>query len=253
MKIEKDVLNVLSRSTTEGHILYLPQGQLDRSLYVAVNKCLECIGGKWDRKSKGHVFSSDPSDLLDEMINTGEVTDAKKEFQFFETPQDIAIQMVKRMNIEDSDVLLEPSAGKGAILKNFPSLNRSYAVELNPENASFLNENFPNVHVFARDFLDPSLYSDSSFPVGFDKIIMNPPFSKHQDIKHIFQAWDILNKDGMLISVVSESPFFREDKLSKEFMNLLNSNDVRVTDLEPGAFKESGTMVKARIVQLYKR
>lgn len=33
---------------------------LDRSQYVAVNKALETMGGKWNKKQGGHVFTFDP-------------------------------------------------------------------------------------------------------------------------------------------------------------------------------------------------
>ena len=41
---------------------------LDRKLYVEVNAALEALGGKWDRKSKAHVFGEGPADALDQVI-----------------------------------------------------------------------------------------------------------------------------------------------------------------------------------------
>jgi hypothetical protein len=77
---------------------------------------------------------------------------------------------------------------------------------------------------------------------------MNPPFSKQQDVKHILHAWELLADGGTLVSVVSESPFFRENALSKEFRRWVEDNDVDVTSLDAGTFKESGTMVKTRLL-----
>ncbi len=37
MKIPNEVANVLAESRTVGELLYLPQGQLERNLYLAVN------------------------------------------------------------------------------------------------------------------------------------------------------------------------------------------------------------------------
>lgn len=258
MKISQDVLNILSHSSVDGHTLFLPPTQLERNLYLAVNKCLELIGGHWDRKAKGHVFSVDPSDLLDEMINTGEVTDSKKEFQFFETPRSIVQRMIGYAEIKPTDILLEPSAGNGAILKKFPKENTSYAIELNDNCYRFLKTEFAGDDVYSKpdvylgDFLMSAHLNSNFFPSEFDKIIMNPPFSKGQDIRHIFHAHDILKKGGRLVSIVSESPFFRENKLSQEFrewlFDLEDKNLAMVYDLDAGTFKESGTMVKARII-----
>lgn len=78
MKIPDEILAILSKCEVEGNILFLPQEQLDRKTYLAVNKCLSNIGGKWNRKAKGHVFDHDPSDDLDSMLLTGETVDMKK-------------------------------------------------------------------------------------------------------------------------------------------------------------------------------
>lgn len=78
-KIADNILDILGECRTEGNTLFLPDRQLERSTYQAVNKVLESIGGKWDRKAKGHVFAEgDPAELLDNVILAGEITDLKK-------------------------------------------------------------------------------------------------------------------------------------------------------------------------------
>lgn len=241
MKIKEEVLSVLKNSTVEEdkNLLFLPQEQLDRKLYTEVNKCLESIGGAWNRKLKAHLFDHNPSEDLDEMINTGEWNDKKKEYQFFPTPREIVRQMISLAEIKRTDVLLEPSAGQGNILEWFPKENPYIAVELMADNCKKLHEK--GYSVANTDFL--TLTS-----LDVDKIIMNPPFTKHQDVKHVFHAWNMLKSGGRLVSIVSESPFFRQDKISVEFRNWIEENNVEVIDLESGAFKESGTMVKTRII-----
>lgn len=246
MKIQKEVMEVLIRSEVdeENNLLFLPDEPLDRKLYVSVNKCLESIGGKWNKKLKGHLFDHNPSEDLDEMINTGEWLDHKKEYQYFPTPKDIVVKMIELANIKKGEVLLEPSAGQGSILEEFPKENPYVAIELMEDNCKVLkNKGFS---VSKSDFL-------SVEKIDADKIIMNPPFSKQQDVQHIFHAWKLLTKDGTLVSIVSESPFFRENKLSRDFREWLVLNDAFVLSLESGDFKESGTMVKARIIAVTKK
>lgn len=241
MKIQDDVLNVLKKSNVDesNNVLFLPAIQLDRSLYVKVNKCLESLGGAWNRKLKGHVFNYNPSDSLEEMIISGEWTDLKKEYQFFRTPKELAKRMIALANIFPDDVLMEPEAGDGAILDEFPKANKYIAIELMKENVDKLKEKGYNV--LNQDFLD---YSGAMA----DKIVMNPPFSKQQDVKHIFHAWNLLKSKGILVSVVSESPFFRENSLSVSFRNWIRDNNVMDIENDSGTFKESGTMVKTRLV-----
>ncbi len=249
MKIQDDVIDILARSTVDerDNILFLPKVQLDRKLYLDVNKCLESIGGKWNHTAKGHVFDHNPSDDLDEMINTGEWQNVKKDYQYFPTPKSIVKMMIEYADIKPGDILLEPSAGQGNILDelygNLPDMCAVFAIELLPENCKVLRSKGYSVH--EGDFLEIDHLS-------VDKVIMNPPFSHQQDVKHILHAWKFVSPGGILVSVVSESPFFRENKLSREFRQWLMDNHATIYDLDNGAFRESGTMVKARIIVVHK-
>jgi hypothetical protein len=64
MKISNDVANVLANSCVEENRLFLPPEQLDRKLYVSVNKVLEAIGGKWNRREKAHLFDECPEETI---------------------------------------------------------------------------------------------------------------------------------------------------------------------------------------------
>jgi hypothetical protein len=147
--------------------------------------------------------------------------------------------MIDLAEIESGDILLEPSAGDGAILEEFDPSNIYIAFELMEKNCEILrNKGFA---VYQGDFLD-------QHDLSVHKVIMNPPFSNGQDVKHIFHAWDALTVGGRLISIVSESPFFRTNKIGVAFRDWIKENNVKVIDLGFGAFKESGTMVKTRMV-----
>ena len=109
MKIDKEILKILDKCTFaigKQNIVYLPKEQLDRKIYLAVNKCLGVMGGKWDRKEKGHIFENYPIDIFENMLLTGEVEDIKKEFQFFETPKELADKMVKMAKLNKQDIIL---------------------------------------------------------------------------------------------------------------------------------------------------
>ena len=49
MKINNTVLDVLGNCRVEENVLFLP-ANLDRKVYTDVNKVLEALGGKWNRK-----------------------------------------------------------------------------------------------------------------------------------------------------------------------------------------------------------
>lgn len=247
MKVPTDVLVVLEGAEIEGNILRITE-KLERNLYQDVNKVLECLGGKWDRKVKGHVFSSDPTALIDDAMITGEVTDEKKEFQFFRTPPEIASRLVEMAEITPVSCVLEPSAGDGAIVKEIIKLgyHPPHCVELNPKNEKTLLElGAASAHIM--DFLD--------FPAGsqeYDRIVANPPFTRQQDVDHVLHMYRLLRKGGILVSVMSPSWTFRDNKKSVEFRKFIEEREAEVVDLEAGAFKSSGTMIRTCIVKVRK-
>ena len=115
MEIKKSILDIIASCEIHDKLLLLPPVQLNRTDYVAVNKVLEALGGKWNRKEGGHVFDYDPSEKIEEIILTGEYTDAKKDYQFFPTPPDLAEYLCDLAEIDETTTVLEPSCGKGNI------------------------------------------------------------------------------------------------------------------------------------------
>lgn len=253
MEIREEILRLLAACEIKDNAGFLPQTQLDRKIYLEVNKHLEHLGGKWNRKTKGHVFDEDPTDSFENMLITGETTDFKKEFQFFETPPELADKMIDMAELKGGDLVLEPSAGQGAILDCLRAYRRKTGIdfhitgiELSKSNCKVLSRKgyFP----IQKDFLT----SGDRIVDEADKIIMNPPFTKQQDIDHILHAYSLLNPGGILVSVISESPFFRENKKSVAFRQFLGGTGAEIIKNPEGAFKTSGTMVSTRIIKIKK-
>lgn len=244
MTIREEILTIFSACSIKENTIFLPQIQLDRKTYIEVNKHLGHLGGKWNRKAKGHVFNDDPTDIFENMLLTGEVTDLKKEFQFFETPPVLARKMVAMAEFKETDNVLEPSAGMGAIAKEIKT-GTLFCNELNPEMAGIL-VNKLGFTVSCADFINMTA------PRNYNKIIMNPPFSKQKDVDHILHAHSLLSGRGILVSIVSESPFFRVNKKSAEFRKFLNDNNAEIIKNPEGTFKISGTMVNTRIIKIIK-
>lgn len=246
MKIRDEILSILAMCLIEENIVSLPQIQLDRKTYLEANKHLEHLGGKWNRRAKGHVFDFDPTDSFENMLLTGETTDFKKESQFFETPPELAKKMVEMADIGTDHYILEPSAGRGAITKQIDK-GFLFCNEINPEMANYLINEL-NLNVSCSDFLK---FTEQESGIH-DRIIMNPPFTKQQDIDHILHAYSLLSPGGILVSVVSESPFFRENEKSKVFRKWLELINAEVINNPDGTFKSSGTMVRTRLIKIRK-
>lgn len=248
MKITQEVMLVLDECRVDGGKLYLPERQLDRKLYVAVDKVLKLLGGKWNRKERAHLFGQPIREKFDAVILTGEICDLQKELQFFETPVEVVEELLA--GIPQGATVLEPSAGKGAIVRGL--LDRGYEVVACEQHDPFRDtlRDFQNSGKFSmmeeRDFLtvNPDDY------VPFDAVVANPPFTGQQDVDHVSHMIDFLKKGGRLATVMSNGVTFRQTKKTLALIEKLNEMEMfEITPLPEGAFKASGTNVNTVLVK----
>jgi len=242
MRVSNDVLAVLSAAQTEGNYLRLI-GQLDRKMYEQTNKVLEAAGGKWNKKAKAHIFDTEAAERIDEIIVSGEVEVPKDEFNFFPTPASVVDRLVEIAGNNSGFLVLEPSAGQGNIAAEYVRVGAIvHCYELMESNYKLLLEK--GYAVTHADFL-----SIAPSPI-YDRIVMNPPFMKRADIKHVLHALKFLKSDGLLVAVMSAGILFRTDKLTSDFRRMIEVANGEIEEVEDGAFKESGTMVKTVIVTI---
>src|SRR5512141_2889235 len=103
--------------------------------------------------------------------------------------------MVAMADIQAGQHVLEPSAGRGALLKPLPTQVHRTAVDLNPAMTD-LPAHADEVHF--TDFLQ------SNGELGtFDRIIANPPFRNGQDVDHVRHMHDLLKPGGVIVTVTS--------------------------------------------------
>ena len=245
LHFDNDVLEVLRSMefSADGLLGKLTCGQLDRKMYEKVNKALEAMGGKWSRKDGGHTFKADPRPSVDGLLENG-VLEIERD-GFFETPKAVVDRMLELVPITERNFILEPSAGMGAIAKNLPGERGMITcVEKNEDRAEYLDQyGFPT---YCADFLEwePGL--------TFDRIYMNPPFENMQDVDHVKRAYELLETGGKMVSVMSSSPFFRQDKKAVDFVDWLSKKGGYSEPLPAGSFKESGTGVNTVLVVISK-
>lgn len=242
MRVDDEVLAVLSRAETSGFELKLT-GQLDRKLYERTNKVLEAAGGKWNRKSKAHIFESEAFNRIDEIILSGEVEIPKDEFNYFPSPITVVELLIELAGITSGMKVLEPSSGKGAIAYACADAGATVdCYELMEANYVALSGDARLGIVRNMDFLAQAPEA------SYDRVVMNPPFAKQADIRHVTHALKFLKPGGKLVSVMSASVGFRENRLTSEFRDLVVARGGNIEALQDGAFKESGTMVRTVIV-----
>lgn len=163
---------------------------------------------------------------------------------FFPTPKATAERMVREADIQPGMKVLEPSAGNGNISEAIK------AAGVNPdvvEMSSALREilEAKGFNLVGRDFMDVT-------EGGYDRIVMNPPFSNGQDAEHIQHAYELLKPGGKLVAIAGEGIFFRGDAKATAFRDWLAQHDGTEEKLEEGTFKDTSLMattgVNARLV-----
>lgn len=244
MRVEDDVLAVLSRAETNGNALVLI-GQLDRLMYERTNKVLEAAGGKWNRKAKAHIFDDEAANRVDQIILSGEVEVPKDEFNFFPSPPDVVARLMELADVSHGMRVLEPSAGKGAIAYACADAGATVdCYELMEANFVALAGDMRLGSVRNMDFLAQAPEA------SYDRVVMNPPFAKQADIRHVLHATRFLRPGGLLVSVMAASVAFRGNKLTQDFRDLIRERGGDIEALPEGAFKASGTMVRSVIVTI---
>lgn len=207
-RIEPDILAVLAACTVEQFGIRINGGQLARKTYDRVNDVLTLMGGKWNRAKRLHVFADNHDgieELLDQVVATGEITDTKKQFQFYETPEVLAQRMVALADMRTAFAVLEPSAGHGAIANAIMRASTRpvmmTCIEVDPSKAAVLHAQGLACHI--ADFMG---YKSPDPVAEYEAIVMNPPFSNRQDIKHIRWALQMLAPGGRLVAICSAGP-----------------------------------------------
>lgn len=252
IEISDEVAGILRLCTAAGDKLILPNAHIPRPVYEAVAKTVNAMGGTWDRRAKAMVFrqGTNVAEILAEHLVAGEVVDQKKTYQVFETPDAIADMVVQLAGISSEHLLLEPSAGSGALLKACQRISRpmhSTAIDIRPETEEDLRKVAHAVQI--GDFIQLA----GGMRQMFDRIIMNPPFTGQQDIDHVVSAMLCLRSPGVLVAVMPPSGFTAQNGKGEVFRSMFDRFKGEQWDCPPGSFKEAGTMVNTKIVRMTKK
>lgn len=166
---------------------------------------------------------------------------AVSSFNLFQTPPRIAAHMVELAaeHVPQPRHVLEPSAGLGRLF--LPARERwpEARFTLVEESSACMAElyKFPGAHLLQGDFL--------SLKVGqvFDVILMNPPFERGRDIKHILHARALLAPGGVLVGLCYDGV-----RQNKKLRPLCQSWEV----LPAKSFKAEGTAAGVALVTMGK-
>ena len=168
---------------------------------------------------------------------------------FFPTPEDIVNRVMELANIRPGMKTLEPNAGMGHIAKKLQAAagkDNVDMVEMSGQLVDYLKT--AGHKVTQSDFLK---FGEKG---AYERIVMNPPFSKDQDIDHVMHAYELLKPGGKMTAIMSNMAGLRTNKKNRAFSQWLDDVGAHVEDLEAGAFKSSfnPTSVNTKVVVVEK-
>lgn len=174
--------------------------ELDKASAAEIGSVLEAIGAvivRRDRQSNYFQFDYDPQLVIDEIVCSGCIPD-QKSHQFYPTPASLAEIAVGLAEIGPDHQCLEPSAGIGGLADLMPK-DRTHCVEISDLHCKVLEAK--GYSVCQSDFLE---YAPVLKP-GFDRVIMNPPFSEGRWQAHLMAAAGVVMSGGRLVAILPAS------------------------------------------------
>lgn len=250
------MISDITYETIDGHkfMVIKPIEELDNLAYDKMKPHMESMGGHWRERVKGFVFN----------IQTLERTSHSEyveKIQFFPTPEPVANKMIDvsgvlEFNPDNKPFILEPSAGKGALLDALDNYagNRRYrreiVVEPVEENANILRSKGHYVEEMTFEKFYHRNKKNKEF--RFTHVFMNPPFSGGCEATHTMMAYNMLQPNGTLVGIVSENSLYYKDQVYLEFQQWLKEVKAEIIPVEHGSFRESGTTVDTVIIKIAK-
>lgn len=221
------------------------------AMELAVNKTLLSVAKDFNGDVKTAVRAVNKlQSILDKLPTQTKRTEEQTSFQQFSTPPNIAFLAAWAANINDSDVVLEPSAGIGG-LAVFPKAWGADVVvnELSERRLAFLknmgfdrvfNENAEQINNVLPDDVKPSI------------VIMNPPFSStagrtatnktSNAIRHVEQALQRLEDGGRLVAILGRGMANDTASFKSWWDSLRQEYDVRANiSIDGSNYKKYGT------------
>ncbi|WP_201268524.1 PLxRFG domain-containing protein [Pseudomonas aeruginosa] len=168
---------------------------------------------------------------------------------FFPTSAAVTEEAIDAAEIQGGMDVLEPSAGMGHMADAIREQTgvEPEVVELSGERRELLEAKGYNL--VGSDFMEVS-------GKQYDRIVMNPPFSKGRDIQHVQHAYSLLKPGGRLVAIMGEGAFFQSNKAAENFRAWLEGLGATSERLPEGSFMDPAlpvnTGVNARMVVIDK-
>ncbi|KAE8240739.1 hypothetical protein A4X03_0g8408, partial [Tilletia caries] len=173
-------------------------------------------------------------------------------YQQFSTPADLAALCVILAQPSATDIVLEPSAGHGALVATLPDVRALHLNEIDPRRREKLALLFPQATTTGIDGAMLASHLDAAVQPSL--ILMNPPFSRSMGrgadefaaVRHLRAAITRIGQGGRIVAIMPDW-FTTSAKLAKIYDDTFASCTVRTSIRLDKCYHKQGTSVAVRL------
>lgn len=208
--------------------------RLSKNAWARIRKIMGGNGGSWNTQRQAFVFEEDPFPIF-KALGEGKFVNQKKDRQAFYTPADLAHVMADLAGCKGKTVL-EPSAGHGALADACRDAGAHSVICYEIDRTACATLRAKGYSTAHADFLN------ITYRLNFDRVVMNPPFTKGAFRKHIEHALKCLAPGGLLVSVIPG------DEVDSVLKKIIGKRRFICKPNLAGVFKESGTNIQTSVL-----
>lgn len=183
------------RNEAGAWVYYFAYDAAEKAGFAAAQDAMRAVGGVCNQH-RSITFDYDARPVVTDLVITGCLPDHVSH-QFYPTKPRLAQIAVELAEIDDACTVLEPQAGQGGIADYLPK-ERTTCVEVSSLFCGVLRaKGFKTINA---DFLEWA----TTAPM-FDRVVLNPPYSKTRAALHVRAASGLIAPGGKLVAILPGS------------------------------------------------
>lgn len=217
---------LLNKCRIDGNRLFLPKSNISNELEVKVLQLIVALGGTLVGKLQ-FEFPFEVELLIYSHYGERFADKVLDELDLTESDDTIANRLFELIDVEPSNVVLEPSAGGGKLLEKIIERFDTHKIvcyELYQPNRTILKR-FNSPQIILQEHCN---FLTEETTIKYDRIIAHPPKVKNKDIQHVYKMYEMLQDFGRMVTLTSNRWAEFDTKIEEQFRIWLNKVDAEI-------------------------